>query len=186
MAIAPPTLTIDEFLQLPEAEPALELEEGRIIQKVSPKGRHSSLQSELVELFNRFARPRKLARAFPELRSSFAGRSYVPDVAVYRWERIPRAPDGKVADDFFEPPDIAMEVVSPGQSTNALVRRCLWYVDHGVQVALLVDPDDESVLLFRHRASPSALRGTDELDLNALLPGFRVVIAELFASLRIE
>ena len=84
MAIAPPTLTIDEFLQLPEAEPALEFEEGRIIQKVSPKGQHSSLQSELVELFNRFARPRKLALAFPELRTSFAGRSYVPDIAVYR------------------------------------------------------------------------------------------------------
>ncbi|MDP9371608.1 MAG: Uma2 family endonuclease [Chloroflexota bacterium] len=186
MAIAQSGLTLDDFLQRPEAEPALEFEEGRIIQKVSPKGQHSSLQSELVELFNRFARPRKIARAFPELRTSFAGRSYVPDVAVYRWERIPRTPDGKVANDFSAPPDIAVEIVSPGQSTNALVRRCLWYVAHGVRVALLVDPDDESIVLFRPGASPSALRGTDELDLGGLLPGLRVVIAELFAALRIE
>lgn len=186
MAIAQPELTLDRFLALPEAEPALEFEEGRAVPKVSPKGQHSSLQGGLVELFNRFARPRKLARAFPELRSSFAGRSYVPDVAVYRWERIPRTPDGKVANDFVEPPDSAVEIVSPGQSTNALVRRCLWYVANGVRVALLVDPDDESVVLFRPGASPSALCGADELDLGDLLPGFRVAVAELFASLRIE
>ncbi|MBI2942387.1 MAG: Uma2 family endonuclease, partial [Chloroflexi bacterium] len=144
MVISERQLTIEEFLRLPEDEPALEFEDGRVIQKVSPKGQHSRLQAGLVELFDRFGRPRKLATAFPELRATFAGRSYVPDVAVYRWERIPRTPSGKVANDFFEPPDIVVEIVSPEQSVNALVRRCLWYGDHGVRVALLVDPQDES------------------------------------------
>jgi Uma2 family endonuclease len=58
--------TLEEFLALPEVKPALEFEEGRIIQKVSPRGPHSVLQAELLEIFNRAGRPNKIARAFPE------------------------------------------------------------------------------------------------------------------------
>ena len=83
MAIAEQHFSLEEFLNLPEQEPALEFEDGVVSQKVSPKGQHSGLQGDFVELVNRYTRTRKLARAFPELRATFAGRSYVPDVAVY-------------------------------------------------------------------------------------------------------
>lgn len=109
-------LTLEEFLKLPEEKPALEYLDGRVTQKVSPKGRHSALQSDTMELFNRLTRPQKVARAFTELRATFVGASPVPDVAVYRWERIPRTRDGEIADDFTEPPDIAIDLndVVPG------------------------------------------------------------------------
>ena len=42
-----------------------------------------------------------------------AGASRVPDVAVYRWARIPRDDGGEIKDDFLEPPDIAIEIMSP-------------------------------------------------------------------------
>jgi Uma2 family endonuclease len=187
MAITQWRLTLGEFLALPEAEPALELEpDGAVIQKVSPKGRHSTLQLALCDHINQFSRPRRLALALPELRAVFAGAAYVPDVAVYRWEHIPRLPDGKVADDFRLPPDIAIEIVSPEQSPNALVRRCVWYTANGVQVALLVDPADESVLLFRQDAAPRALRGQDPIDLADVLPGFQLTTGELFDALRLD
>ena len=186
MAIAEQRFSLEEFLKLPEQEPALEFEDEVITQKVSPKGQHSGLQGEFVELVNRFTRPRKLARAFPELRATFAGRSYVPEIAVYVWDRIPRTPTGELANDFFEPPDIAVEIVSPEQSVNALVRRCLWYVEHGVRVALLVDPADRSVLVFRQDAKPVVLTGADRLDLGDLLPGFELSVEELYAALRME
>ncbi|MBI2941511.1 MAG: Uma2 family endonuclease [Chloroflexi bacterium] len=186
MAISQRQLTLDEFLKLPEEEPALEFEEGTVTQKVSPKGQHSALQYEVAELFNRFARPRRLARAFPELRVTFAGRSYVPDVAVYRWDRIPVDAAGRVANDFFEPPDMVVEIVSLEQSTNAVVRRCLWYVGRGVSVALLVDPADESVLVFRPGQVPQALRGPDEIDFADILPAFKLPVQALFDALRMS
>ena len=101
MAISQQPLTLEEFLKLPEKKPALEFEDGVVTQKVAPKGRHSALQFDLAERFNHFARPLRLARAFPELRTTFGGVSRVPDVAVYRWERIPRDAAGDVADDFW-------------------------------------------------------------------------------------
>ena len=186
MAISQEQLTLDEFLTLPEQEPPLEFEEGKAKPKVSPKGRHSTLQGEVYERLSRFGRPARLARAYTELRVTFAGRSVVPDVVVYTWERVPRTAEGRVADDFLIPPDIAVEIVSVGQAVNALVRRCLWYVENGVRVAVLVDPDDESILVFRRDASPLALRGTDRIDLDEVLPGFESTAQELFESLNAD
>src|SRR5437870_13370038 len=98
MAIEQRSLRLEEFLALPEQEPSLELEpDGTVSQKVSPKGQHSTLQLALCEHINEFARKQRLAMAFPELRAVYAGAAYVPDVAVYRWHRIPRTSDGKVA-----------------------------------------------------------------------------------------
>jgi len=186
MAILERAPSLEEFLRRPEEEPALEYEEGRITQKVSPKGRHGALQVALAEFVNRFARPRRLARAFTETRTTFAGASRVPDVVVYRWERIPASPSGEIADDFLTPPDLAVEIVSPEQSVNSLVRRCLWYVAHGVQAALLVDPSDRSLVLFRPDAAPHPLTDAEPLLLPDLLPGFQLTPHDLFAELRLQ
>jgi Uma2 family endonuclease len=186
MAVAPKPLTLEYFLQLPEEEPALEFAEAMVTQKVSPKGRQSALQVELAERFNQAARPLKLARAFTELRTTFAGVSRVPDLVVYRWQRIPIDAEGRLANDFQDPPDIAVEIASPEQSVNQLVRRCLWYVAHGVTLALLVDPVDESVLLFRPGQTPIGLQGAERIDVSEVLPGFDLTVEELFASLKMR
>jgi Uma2 family endonuclease len=178
-------MTLEAFLELPEEKPALELEaDGTVVQKMSPKGRHSRLQRRLSEAINQFAEKGRLGEAFPELRTIFGGAAYVPDVSVYRWERVPHDASGAVADDFVEPPDVAIEIVSPGQRVNALIRRSVWYVDNGVRVALVVDPDDESVLVFRSGQPTRAAQGGDAIDLAEVLPGFQLTAGQVFASLR--
>ncbi len=180
MAIQQRRLTLEEFLELPEEEPALEFEDGMVTQKVPPQGKHARLQLSIGKIFDRFSEPNKVALAFTELRTTYAGLSRVPDVAVYQWERIPRDSDGKIANDFRAPPDIAVEIVSPGQSVNQLVQRCLWFVSHGVKVALLVDPSPESVLVFRPDRVPIVLAGADNLDLGDALPGFTIAVQDIF------
>ena len=173
-----------EFLKLPEEKPALEYMDGMVSQKVSPKARHSRLQRELADQVNAFARPRHAAEAFPELRATFAGASPVPDVSILRWDRIPYDDKDIIVDDITEAPAIAVEIVSPDQSVNALIQRCLWYVSNGVEIALLIDPDDESIVAFRHGLEPRVLRGQDRIDLDEVLPGFLLTADELFNSLR--
>lgn len=184
MAVASTRLTLEEFLKLPEEEPPLELIDGVIAPKMSPKGRHSALQAAFVQFLNESTQQDKVARALTELRVTFAGASVVPDISVYRWERIPVDVAGEIADDFLESPDIAIEIVSPEQSVTALVRRCLWYVTHGVQVALLVDPADHSVLAFRPDQPTVAWRGSDRIDLHEVLPDLELTVDQLFASLQ--
>jgi Uma2 family endonuclease len=94
-------------------------------------------------------------------------------------------PDGRIAQNFDLPPDIVVEIVSPGQSVTALMRRCIWYTQNGVAVALLVDPADESVILFRPNQAPRPLGRDDSLVLNdSELPGFSLSLRELFDTLR--
>ncbi len=111
-----------------------------------------------------------------ELRATFAGSSPVPDVAVYRWDRIPWGPGGEVPDDFYEPPDIAIEILSPEQSRAQIADKCAWYVAHGVPLARLVDPDDLSVTAFRPGEPPAVLRGADAIDFAPALPGVRLTL----------
>jgi Uma2 family endonuclease len=177
-------MTLACFLELPEEKPALEFEpDGTVTQKMSPKGQHSAMQKALLELIDGFGGG-GVAEALPELRTTFGGASYVPDVAVYLSDRIPRDAAGDIANDFLEPPDIAFEVVSPEQRVSSLLRKCAWYVEHHVRVAVIVDTEDRTVLVLRQDEPLRISRGDDRIDLSDVLPGFELTAAQLFARLR--
>src|SRR3954470_7062976 len=107
MAIVRQRLTLEQFLRLPEEEPALEYWDGEVTQKVSPKGPHSALQSGFLMIIARLTGPGRPFRVFPEARITFSGVSTVPDLVVYRRQRVPRDLNGDVAEDFVTPPDVA-------------------------------------------------------------------------------
>jgi Uma2 family endonuclease len=185
MALTGRRLTLDEFLALPEEKPALEYLDGVVTQKVSPKMHHSNLQSFFVEVVNVYGRPRRLALAFTELRVTFFGPRWspVPDVSVYRWGRIPRQADGKLAEDTREPWDIAVEIVSPEQRVGDLLKKCLRYADVGVAVSLVVDVDDETMYALRPGQPLRVLQGDDRIDLDDVLPGLDLTVRALFDSI---
>jgi Uma2 family endonuclease len=101
MAVAREHLTLEEFLWLPEEEPSLEYVNGVITQKPVPKLKHSAIQVGLGQRVNEFCLPRKLARAFTELRVTFAGVSRVPDLSIFLWSRIPQDQDGYLLEEVF-------------------------------------------------------------------------------------
>jgi Uma2 family endonuclease len=186
MAITRHAMTLEEFLALPEEKPALEYVAGAVRQKVSPEAQHSLEQLLLCRWIDDFALPPKLAVALPEWRTIVAGAVHVPDVAVCLWGRIPRDAQGRPAGPLREPPLIAVEIASPGQSRKQLRDDCEWYVANCVALALLVDPESESVLAYRPNATPERLQGTDVVDFGLALPGFQFVIQDLFAAARLD
>jgi Uma2 family endonuclease len=141
-------LNIEEFLKLPDTKPASEFVDGKIIQKPMPQGKHSTIQSDFGASINGALKLGKIARAYPELRCSFGGRSIVPDLAVFTWERIPRDTDGKVSNAFKLAPDWTIEILSPDQSQTKVVRNILHCLDHGTQMGWLIDPDEEMVFVY--------------------------------------
>jgi len=185
MAISQRQMTLEAFLKLPEQEPELEYIEGRVTKKVSPQGRHSLLQKAILEVIDGFARPIRLAQAFPELRTTWAGSSPVPDVSVYRWSRIPTDENDEIANDFTTPPDVAIEIRSPGQTRAGQIRRCRWYVERGVEISLLVDDLERTVRRFEQGREPVVLRGSDRVELDNVLPGFVLTVDQLFGALRL-
>ena len=166
------SLTLEAFLRRPETKPASEYINGCITQKPMPKGRHSRLQGKLCTTINQVAEAAKLAYAFPELRCTFGGRSIIPDIAVFRWERIPFTPNGDVPDNFELAPDWTIEILSPDQSPNKVLGNILHCIEHGAHLGWFVDPDDLSILLLRPDQQPALYQNDQmlpvlaELDMN--------------------
>jgi Uma2 family endonuclease len=175
-------MSLEEFLALPEVKPNLEYDDGVVRQKVAAKIVHGTLQGFLSSAFNQVAAPRRLGLASPETRFVSPGWAPVPDVAYYRRARI-RLRGGRLPDDMHEAPDIAVEIVSPGQSVTELIRKCLRYLSLGTTVALLVDPDPETVMAFRPGQPLRLLRGSDRLDLDDVLPGLDLAVQGLFDAI---
>ena len=142
-----PQLELEEFLKLPETKPASEFLNGEITQKPMPQGEHSLIQVELCTEINQIAETAKIAYAFPELRCTFADKSIVPDIAVFRWERIPRQPSGRIANRFEIHPDWAIEILSPEQNLTKVLAKLLHCSRNGTELGWLINPTDESVLV---------------------------------------
>lgn len=161
------SITLQEFLKLPETKPASEYINGEIIQKSMPKGRHSRLQSKLCAVINQVTEEQQIAYAFPELRCTFGDRSIVPDIAVFQWNHIQFTADGEVPDNFKLHPDWTIEILSPEQKPNKVIGNILHCLQHGCQLEWFVDPDDHSILVFMPNQQPELLQGSDRLPLLA-------------------
>jgi Uma2 family endonuclease len=105
-------------------------------------------------------------------------------VIAYLLERVPIAADGEIADHLFIPPDVAVEIPSPGQGLEHQLDRCRWYVAHGVRAALLVHPGRHAVWVFRPGEEIGPLVGDAVVDLGDVFAGFSFVVSELFGALR--
>ncbi len=155
-------ITLEEFLKLPETKPASEYIDGQIIQKPMPQGKHSTIQTELATTVNGVLKLQKIARAFSELRCTFGGRSTVPDVSVFTWNRIPRDPNGEVTNTFPIAPDWVIEILSPDQSQTKVTKNILYCLNHGSQMGWLIDPDEQTIFVYLPRQQPEVFDQSEQ------------------------
>lgn len=164
------SLTLQQFLELPDTKPAQEFINGVILQKPMPKGRHSRLQGKLCSVINNLAEDSKIAYAFPELRCSFGNRSIVPDIAIFQWEKIPFLKNGEVPDRFTLPPSWIIEILSPEQQPNRVIANILYCIEYGSVLGWFIDPDDHSVLSFSPNQQPRLIEGEQLLPSLSSIP----------------
>jgi Uma2 family endonuclease len=176
-------LTLAQFLRLPEAKPALEYIDGKVVQKASPNRTHSVLHTMLSSRLLEHARPRKLGLPYIALRSTFDGRALVPDLSFFARGRIPKDAKGKRVDDIFLAPDLAIEIISPGQTVKNLSARLTWCVAHGVRLGWLIQSTRDRVLIFRPDQPVEAVERDGLLSGEAVLPGFALPLVEMFGWL---
>lgn len=187
MSIASERMTLDEFLAKYEHDRVLEYAQGLVTEKMSPGWDHAIVQMTVGTAINSFARPRRLAFAFSELRvtDEDADESRIPDISVYVWDRIERDPAARQRG-AFAPPDIAIEIMSPGQSRREQLDRCRGFVANGGRAALLFEPLTQSVTEVRPDAAERVYREPDTIDLGDIVPGLVLAVGDLYADLSLE
>ena len=178
-------LTLDEFLQLPDTKPASEYIDGQIIQKPMPQGKQSVIRGELVPAINQAVKSKRIARAFLELRCTFGGRSTVPDVSVFVWDRVPRDENGEVANVFHLAPDWTIEILSPDQSQTKVTKNILHCLKYQTQLGWLIDPDERSVFVYAPNQPLAVFENPeDKLPVPSFASELILTVNSIFAWLR--
>ena len=169
-------MTADELLQLPEDGWRYELVRGEL-RKMSPSGaRHGEIASALNASLRMFVRQHRLGKTYAAETGFKIARDpdsvRAPDTAFVRADRVVKT------DKFFEgAPDAAFEVVSPSDGYTEVVAKTQQWLRAGVRVVVIIEPQTETVRI--HRAD-SVTVATDVLEIDDVIPGWRLPLAELF------
>ncbi len=182
-------LTVDDLQGFPEGDGnRYELIEGELHVTTQPHWEHQVVADTVCELlrgWNRRSGARGLAVSAPGIILA-EDEAFAPDVVWYGPERLAahRHPDGK----FYGPPDLAVEVLSPGMKNLKRDRQLkpARYAFWGVREYWLVDRMARQVEVYR-LAGPSytlaaTLSANDELT-SPILPGFTCSVGDFFADL---
>jgi Uma2 family endonuclease len=106
----------------------------------------------------------------------------IPDVSFTLWDRLP---GGRVpAEPIPElTPDLAVEVLSPGNTRAELARKLKEYFLSGVRVVWFVDPVARTVQVYSSPDEAVVFAQGDTLTGGDVLPGFRLPVSRLFEKL---
>lgn len=103
------------------------------------------------------------------------------DVAFYGYQRLPPGPVPR--DHLLSVvPDLVFEVRSPSDRWSAVLAKMTEYLEAGVTTVCVVDPESETILVYRDNELPRTLHNSDELTLPEVLGEFRLPPRRLFAS----
>jgi Uma2 family endonuclease len=173
---------LDQFLRLPESRPSMDYYNGRAIQKMSPRLRHSIIQTEMIIKLTEHARPSRLGGVFSELRCNLGDCSFVFDLCFFLQERLPKVEKDERADVTIAP-DLAIEILSPGQTIGELRQKFQAALRNGVRLGWLIAPRRKQILVFRGSDRPQVFKPGDILTGGEILPHFTISVEEIFGWL---
>ena len=77
-------------------------------------------------------------------------------------------------------PDLAVEVLSPSDAQREVADKIGEYLQCGVPIVWLVDPDSKSVTVFRSLTDVRRLESSDTISAEPVLPGFSCRVSQFF------
>lgn len=178
------TATIADVTRIQETEGKIcELVEGVLLEKTMGM-KESTLAGFLLGLLNVFVIPRNLGKVTGAdgTMQIVANLVRIPDVAFIAWDRFPdrQMPNEPVP---LIVPNLAIEVLSKGNTPGEMAVKRREYFDAGVEVVWEVDPRKRTVTVYTSPADKITLGMGDTLDGGTVLPGFQLVLKDLFAEL---
>ena len=102
----------------------------------------------------------------------------IPDLAFVRADRVPPEDERWHIAPFA--PDLAVEVISPNDRYVEVMEKVERYARAGVPLVWLVDPRRRVVEVHALGQPPLTLHESDTLDGGDVLPGFALLVADIF------
>ena len=177
----PSLVTAEEFARIPDDDHRYELVEGRVVRMSPPGSRHAVIAARVTVVLTQHADRHRLGVVMAPGGFKLASHPDTvrePDVAFVRSERIPSSgiPDG-----FWPgPPDLAIEIRSPGDRLSEIQAKIDEYLNRGVGVVWVVDGRARTITAYRPNAPSTTHRGNDTLQADDVLPGLAATVNDVF------
>ena len=179
----PRLMTAEDLERMPEQGGRHELVRGKLVLTMPPNFLHGSVVARLSQHIQNYLDGTDAAEACVETGFILArGPDIVrsPDLSVILRARLRGV---NLAKGFFPgAPDLAVEVVSPGDTHDEVADKVEEYLAFGVRFVWVVRPTCRTVAVHRPGEAVKILTGDDALDGGDILPGFTLPLAKLFRA----
>jgi len=178
-------VTADQLLRMPDDGYRYELVAGEI-RKMTPAGwKHGAIGGRLRSLLGQHILEHQLGEIFLAETGFLLARDpdtvRAPDIAFIHKDHLPATSP----EEAFWPgaPDLAVEVVSPGDTQGQIDEKVKAWLDAGSALVWVVNPAWRNVTVYRSAVDIKTLTENDELTGQDTLPGFRCRVGEIFAKI---
>jgi len=175
-------MTADELMQLPRGYYRAELINGELVTMPLPKLPHARAATRLGGPLVQFVEDHDLGEAYigdvgyqltwnPD---TVLG----PDISFTSKQRLQEM--GEVEGYGQGPPDLAVEVLSPGDRRGKVNKKISQWLGFGAKQLWIVDPKHRTVTIYRSESDTTTFSGSDYLESQDLIPGFRISLDRIF------
>ncbi len=179
--VAPKRMTVEAFEQEYLGKPA-ELIRGEVHERMPAGERHGRVAGRIGVRTGYYALTQNLGESYIAevgfvLRTSRGESVRAPDFAFIRKERLPQVPSEQFSRVV---PDLVLEVRSPSDTDAYLQDKVAEWLEAGVQVVWVADPDQRTITVYRADGTVEVLTEQDMLRGAPVLPGFEMPVREAF------
>jgi Uma2 family endonuclease len=179
MATVETLLTAEEYRLLPDNGRPTELVRGRIFPLNMPAPRHGQICVNISYLLRRYFEDHDLGHVVSN--DSGVVTEHDPDsvrgadVAFYSYAQFPKGP---LPQDYLDvAPKLVFEVRSPTDRWSKILGKVVEYLDAGVSVVCVLDPQTETLTTYRADEPQRTLAAEEEFALPDILGDFRVKVS---------
>lgn len=176
-------ITAEEYAKMPDPGRPTELVRGRIVEMNVPIPRHGFVCGNVARIFGSFVYENDLGRSFTNDSGVITGRDpdtvRGPDFWYVSYQKLAK---GELPKKYLDVvPDLAIEVLSPDDRWSKVLGKVAEYLNVGVPVVCVLDPDVRTArLYFPDDPDSRILSAEDDLSFPEILPGFSVRVGSLY------
>ncbi len=176
-------LTAADLLRLYSEGVRGELIRGVLCETMPTGHEHGKIVLNLGSALHSFVTPRRLGTLVASDSGVWLERDpdtvREPDIAFTSSDKI--GIDERVTGYAAVPPDLVVEVASPSDSRREVHDKAHMWLNHGVRLVWVVQPETRTVDVYRREEAIATLGERDALDGLDVLPGFSCEVSAVFS-----
>ena len=155
---------------------AYEYFKGELVPMPSPTMEHGEITVNIATLLRQHIREHQLGLYATETTFPIGKSGSKPDVAFLSKEHVPE--NKRQASPV--PPDLAVEIVSPSDTSYDVEEKALEYLEAGTRMVWVIHPVTRTVTIYRTPTDIKILTINDTLTGEDVVEGFQCTVAEIF------